>query len=115
MMGQPFCEALEIPSGMITCLEVTTFSGITNFSELTSLSEVTVSLAEVACSAKNSCVKGVGTKGTRTESSSTSNTYVESDCTKVASDVDVYICVAGLKGTCIGNACTCSGSTGIGA
>ena len=63
MIGQSFCEALEISSAVTTCLEVMTFLGVINSSEVTSLSGVTVSLGEVACFAGSTCVKGTDTEG----------------------------------------------------
>lgn len=66
-----------------------------------SLSEVTVSLVKDACSARNTCVKGIGTKGASIVGTyvgrvcikgvCTNSTCVEGASTRVASDKCAYV------------------------
>lgn len=64
MTRQPFCETLEISLGVTTCSGLTTFSEVTNSLKVRFLLGETVFLAEVACFAGSTYVKGTNTEDT---------------------------------------------------
>lgn len=67
-----------------------------------SLLGVIVSLAEIICFAGSINIKSAGTEGTIAEGAGTSNTYNEGAYTRVVSDIDICIGVAGQERTYIG-------------
>lgn len=94
---------LKIFLEVTTCLEVTTFLGITNSSKATSLLGMTIFLFDVACSARNTYVKGIDTQDVCTEGASIKAAYTKDiyirDALTCASDA--YIWIASIKDTCI--------------
>ena len=93
---------LKISSKVTICLKVTTFFGVINSLKMTFLLGVIIFLAKVACSVKNTHIKGAGTEGASIEGANIEATYIKGAYIRDASTCASNTCI---KSSCSIDTC----------